>query len=107
KAAPASVNARVWLPPHQNYAIICSVAPMLRVCPVASLGGHMELTPERVALSVPEAAQAAGLSKSAFWPLVMSGQVPSFQCGRRRLVPVESLRRWVEAQVATKPLRES
>jgi excisionase family DNA binding protein len=53
---------------------------------------------EPLALPVPEAARAAGVSKSFLYPRVMSGEIPSFKCGTRRLVPVEGLRRWIEQQ---------
>jgi excisionase family DNA binding protein len=53
---------------------------------------------EPLALPVPEAARVAGVSKSFLYPRVMSGEVPSYKCGSRRLVPVEGLRRWIERQ---------
>lgn len=53
---------------------------------------------ERIAVDVETAAQMLGISRAALYPLVMSGDVPSFKVGRRRLVPVEPLRHWAAGQ---------
>lgn len=49
----------------------------------------------RVALSVPEAARAAGLSKDWVWKLVAAGAIPSKKLGKRRLILVEDLKRYL------------
>lgn len=54
--------------------------------------------PERVALSVEEAAEAAGLGRTLMFQLIGRGEIRSFKCGRRRLVPVDALREWVQRQ---------
>jgi len=48
------------------------------------------------AVSVEVAASLVGMSRAAFYPLVMSRDVPSFKVGRRRLVLVAGLKEWVE-----------
>lgn len=55
---------------------------------------------DRIAISVEEAAHMVGLSRAAFYPLVMAGDVPSVKVGSRRLVPVEALREWMDRQLA-------
>jgi len=50
---------------------------------------------EPITVDVATAAKLVGLSRAAFYPLVMSGDVPSFKVGRRRLVPIAGLERWV------------
>jgi excisionase family DNA binding protein len=58
--------------------------------------GMDTLTPERIALNVEEAARVLGLSRAALYPRVMSGEVPSFKVGTRRLVLVSALRAWAD-----------
>lgn len=41
---------------------------------------------EPEALRVPHAATALGISETACWQLISSGQLPSFRLGRARLV---------------------
>src|SRR5205814_333602 len=48
----------------------------------------------KVAVSVAEAAELVGLSRAGFYPLVLSGDVPSIKVGKRRLVPIAGLREW-------------
>lgn len=50
---------------------------------------------EPITVDVATAAKLVGLSRAAFYPLVMSGDVPSFKVGRRRLVPIAGLESWV------------
>lgn len=50
---------------------------------------------EPVAVDVATAAKIVGVSRAALYPLVMSGDIPSFKVGRRRLVPVAGLEAWV------------
>jgi len=49
---------------------------------------------DRIAVDVETAAEMLGISRGALYPLVMAGEVRSFKVGRRRLVPVDSLRAW-------------
>jgi excisionase family DNA binding protein len=45
--------------------------------------------------SVPEAAARAGVSRSFLYERIASGELPTIKCGKRRLVRVETLRRWL------------
>ena len=49
----------------------------------------------RVALSPAEAALSAGLCERTLSDLVVSGEIPSVKVGRRRLIPVRELRKWL------------
>ncbi|MEM7342394.1 MAG: helix-turn-helix domain-containing protein [Actinomycetota bacterium] len=51
---------------------------------------------ERLALSVPEAAELLGISRSAAYSCVRSGELPALKMGRRVLIPVAALRRLVD-----------
>lgn len=50
-------------------------------------------------VSVPEAGQALGIGKRLAWELVYSGELASVRVGRRRLVPVAELERFVSGQL--------
>jgi len=47
-----------------------------------------------ITVNVATAARLVGVSRAALYPLVMSGDIPSFKVGRRRLVPVAGLEAW-------------
>ncbi len=47
-----------------------------------------------ITVNVTTAARLVGVSRASLYPLVMSGDIPSFKLGRRRLVPVASLEEW-------------
>ena len=53
----------------------------------------------RLALRPPEAAKALGLSERTFRTLMP--RLPHIRTGGAVLIPVEALRRWLEAQCAT------
>jgi excisionase family DNA binding protein len=50
---------------------------------------------EKVALSVPQVAEALSIGVSQAWKLVNTGVLPSFRVGRRVLVSKASLQEWV------------
>jgi len=52
---------------------------------------------ERLAYSVPEAIQAAGVGRTLLYRAIARGELQSVKKGGRRLVPVEALRRWLAA----------
>lgn len=63
------------------------------------------------AISISEAAEAAGLGRSTFYQLLATGKgPPTFNVGRRHLVRVESLRQWIadleEAQAGDHPIHD-
>ncbi len=59
----------------------------------------MDARNERLAVSVTEAAALLGVSRPTVYTLLeRGGGLPSFRCGRRRLIPVAALRAWIEAE---------
>lgn len=62
--------------------------------------------PERLSVSVDDAADMIGVSVRRMWELIRADaskpqpDIPSFTDGRRRLIRVSDLRAWVEAQDA-------
>lgn len=54
--------------------------------------------PQPLAVDVRGAAQMIGLSPRSIQALIKAGELPSFTVGRRRLLPVEGLRRWIESR---------
>ena len=56
--------------------------------------------PERLAVSVAEGAKMLSLGRDVMYRLVMSGDVPSWKVGARRLLPVAGLRAYVERRTA-------
>jgi excisionase family DNA binding protein len=55
---------------------------------------------EPIAVSVADAARMIGISRAAMYPIVMSGAIPSFCIGTRRLIPLSGLREWIDGQLA-------
>lgn len=52
---------------------------------------------DREALDVPDAATAAGISRSKLYALIREGEGPrTFKVGRRRLVRRQALQAWLE-----------
>jgi excisionase family DNA binding protein len=47
------------------------------------------------ALSVEQAASAAGVSRTFLYERISSGELPSIKAGKRRLVRPDALRRWL------------
>ncbi|MBO4938505.1 MAG: helix-turn-helix domain-containing protein [Oscillospiraceae bacterium] len=54
----------------------------------------------KLTLSVPEAAEIIGISKSKMYELVRSKGFPTIQVGKRLLVSAKGLERWIEEQAA-------
>ena len=52
----------------------------------------------RLAISVPEAAKRLGVSKTTAYELARREDFPAFSVGKRFLVSVEGLERWIKAQ---------
>jgi len=50
---------------------------------------------QRITLSVGEAANRLGVSKTTLWSLVYRGEIRSISLGRRRLIPTAALEQWV------------
>ena len=56
------------------------------------------MTMEKLALNPSEAAEILHVSRSTIYQLLKRNDFPAFKLGRRTLIPVEALRRWVEKQ---------
>lgn len=54
----------------------------------------------RLAYSIPEAAQAVGLSPRFVWTLIDRGTLKALRVGKRVLVPVEELQRFARISTA-------
>jgi excisionase family DNA binding protein len=63
--------------------------------------GGINLETERLTMSVPEAARALGISRGHAFAMVHSGELPSLRLGKRLLVPVDALRRMVNAAASS------
>ena len=57
---------------------------------------RMQQKIDRLAVSIPEAAEAIGVCRAQGYKMVAEGELPSIHVGRRRLVPIEGLRQYVE-----------
>jgi excisionase family DNA binding protein len=55
---------------------------------------------EALAISIPEAAAACGISRAGFYRLLSSGAIPSFWIGARHLVRKADLDAFLERQLA-------
>jgi excisionase family DNA binding protein len=48
---------------------------------------------ERLAMSIPEAAKALGISRNHAYMLAAKGEIPTIKLGNRFVVPIEALRK--------------
>ena len=53
---------------------------------------------QKLTCSIPEAAEMLGISKSKMYPLARSKDFPVITVGKRMIVSVKGLERWVEKQ---------
>lgn len=58
---------------------------------------------QKLAVTVPEAADMVSISRSMAYALVARGEWPSINVGRVVRVPVEGVRAWVEQRTITGP----
>ena len=56
------------------------------------------VAPDRIALSYAEAARAVGCSARTIWGEVAAGHLRAARVGRRRLIAVAELHRWLAAK---------
>ena len=54
------------------------------------------MRPQRLTMSVEEASEALGISRSLAYELVRGGEIPSLRLGRRVVVPARALEDLVE-----------
>jgi len=57
---------------------------------------------EPLAVDIAEACRLTGLGRSKLYQLMSAGEIPSVKIGKRRVVPVDSLRQWL-ARLAGPP----
>ncbi len=57
-----------------------------------------EFTPTKMLMSVSEAAEMLGLSKSTVYTLIHRDDFPVVRLGRRTLINVKKLQEWVDSQ---------
>lgn len=55
----------------------------------------MTLNVEKLGYSIEEAAGAAGIGRSLLCELIRRGDIDSVKIGRRRIIPADSLRRYI------------
>ena len=53
----------------------------------------------RLALTIPEAARSIGISVRSLWTKINMKEIPHLRIGRRVVVPVDLLRKWLDEQV--------
>lgn len=72
--------------------------PRYRPQPYSQAAQHDALIAKaaREALSVAEAAAQAGISRTFLYERIASGELATIKLGKRRLIRVEALRRWLE-----------
>lgn len=50
---------------------------------------------ERMVFSIQEVAEMLGISKSYAYELVRNGTIPALQLGRKRVIPKEEFKKWI------------
>jgi excisionase family DNA binding protein len=60
---------------------------------------------EPLAVDIAEACRLTGIGRSKLYELLSAGEIPSCQSRQDRVVPVDSLRRWL-ARLATPPVQD-
>lgn len=58
---------------------------------------------EKLGYSIEDAAEAVGIGRSLLCELIASGELQSVKIGRRRIIPVESLRAYIAKLVEQQP----
>lgn len=56
------------------------------------------IKPQKLTYSVAEAAEALGVSKTTMYQIIRIKGFPVIAVGNKRLIPIESFKRWVEEQ---------
>ena len=56
---------------------------------------------DRLTCTVEEAARLLGISRTLAYRLVQSGKLPSFKVGKRRLIPVTAVERFIAEQLSS------
>ncbi len=56
---------------------------------------------EKLIYSIPEAAEVLGISTSKMYQVVNMKGFPVIALGKRRVIPIKALERWLENQIPT------
>jgi excisionase family DNA binding protein len=64
------------------------------------------MTTEKLTVSVPEVAKMLGLAKNSVYRACAAGQIPSWRIGKRIVIPLSTLERFLECQ-QHKPSQQS
>lgn len=59
------------------------------------MSSNPQPNPERVAVSVEDAAVMAGIGRTSIYAALGSASLPSLKIGKRRLIRVEALKAWI------------
>ena len=60
--------------------------------------------PERLAVTVSEAASMLGVSRAKLYPLITSGEIRSLKIGKCRRVPVREIESFIDRQFESEPV---
>ena len=58
------------------------------------------IRPKKLTYSVAEAAEALGVSRTAMYKIIRMEGFPVIVLGNRRLIPIDSFKRWTEERAA-------
>ena len=58
------------------------------------------IEPQKLTYTVVEAAAALGVSKTVMYQIIRTEGFPVIAVGNRRLIPIESFKRWIEERAA-------
>ena len=58
------------------------------------------IVPQKLTYTVVEAAAALGVSKTVMYQLIRTDGFPVIMLGSKRLIPIESFKRWMEDRAA-------
>ena len=59
----------------------------------------------QAAIAIPKACERIGLSRSKFYELLNQQEIPSIKVGRRRLIRIDDLDRWLASLPSQPPSR--
>jgi excisionase family DNA binding protein len=60
----------------------------------------------KLLLPVLDVAEVLGIGRSKAWELIATGELPTVRIGRRRLVPMSALEKYVHGLEQTAPMQE-
>ena len=67
-----------------------------------ALGMEKIIKPEKLTYTVVEAAAALGVSKTVMYQLIRTDGFPVIAVGNKRLIPIESFKRWLDTMATRK-----